>query len=545
MSTVAYIGNFTAPWCTEVHLAREMRTLGHHVQQLQEPHPGEDKQRFLRYVEQWCLENRPAVLMFTRTWGLPEEATALWRRLEQAGIVTCSYHLDLYVGLQREAGILDDPFWRTQYVFTPDGDPYSQQFFQQQGINHHWLSPAVVSDEAVHGNFRSDYDYDVVFVGSYGYHDEWPWRPKLIDFLAAQYGRRFKRFGGDVAPGPVRGQDLNDLYASARVVVGDSLHLPGHINYWTDRYFETIGRGGFLIAPKIEGLDHFLTPGEHYIPYEHPNGTFTDDQALDMIRRKVDYALDNPDRRHAVKNAGREHVAANHTYRHRLAQAFDIMLTQNSIITVPDEAAFVPIVRAEPEVVTTLPKVYTWDTRVGVGIEKLELGSGTHPTPGFTHLDINPAAPDVDIVGTAWPLNLPDGTVGEIRAVDVLEHLSYWDTDQILADWFRVLRPGGKIYIQVPDAQSIMEWFVRAPAKLTDRLPANLPQTPLAGAAWRLLGGHNDGVYVNDGDDFRWNAHYALFSESSLRKALMAAGFTDIDIQTNPHPNLLCNARKP
>jgi hypothetical protein len=177
MSTIAYIGNFTASWCTEVHLAREMRALGHHVQQFQEPHPGEDPHRFLRYVEQWCLENRPLALMFTRTWGLPYEATALWRRLEANGTATMSYHLDLYVGLQREAGILNDPFWRTQYVFTPDGDPDSQRFFQEQGINHYWLSPAVVSDEAVHGNYRPSYDYDVVFVGSYGYHDEWPWRP--------------------------------------------------------------------------------------------------------------------------------------------------------------------------------------------------------------------------------------------------------------------------------------------------------------------------------------------------------------------------------
>jgi SAM-dependent methyltransferase len=528
MSTIAYIGNFTASWCTEVHLAREMRALGHHVQQFQEPHPGEDPHRFLRYVEQWCLENRPLALMFTRTWGLPYEATALWRRLEANGTATMSYHLDLYVGLQREAGILNDPFWRTQYVFTPDGDPDSQRFFQEQGINHYWLSPAVVSDEAVHGNYRPSYDYDVVFVGSYGYHDEWPWRPKLIDYLAATYGRRFKRFGGDVAPGPTRGQDLNDLYASARVVVGDSLHLPGHINYWTDRYFETIGRGGFLIAPAIEGLQQFLTSGEHYVAYEHPNGTFTDEQALDMIRRKVDYALENPEYRQRIKNAGQAHVAANHTYMHRLAEALKIVTLRSAAITIND-------VNAVAETIY----------RPAADIERLELGSGTSPTPGFTHLDINPNAPDVDIVGTAWPLELPDQSVGEIRAVDVLEHLSYWDTPAILADWFRVLRPDGRIYIQVPDAETIMEWFVRRPAALTDRLPANLPQTPLAGAAWRLLGGHRDGVYAGDNDDFRWNAHYALFSESSLRKAMMAAGFVDIDIQTNAHPNLLCYARKP
>lgn len=531
--TIAYIGNFTAPWCTEVHLAREMRSLGCTVQELQEPHPGEDKQRFLRYVETWCAENKPDALMFTRTWGLPDEATGLWRRLEAMGVKTFSYHLDLYVGLKREAGLLNDPFWTTQYVFTPDGDPVSEAFFAERGINHHWLSPAVVSDECQPGNWNPEYDYDVVFVGSYGYHDEWPWRRQLIDYLGEKYGSRFKRFGGDVHPGPVRGQALNDLYATARIAVGDSLHLPGHTRYWTDRYFETIGRGGFLIAPMIEGLEEFLTPGEHFIAYEHPDETkrWTTDLALDYIGRKIDFALDNYSQAKKVRDAGQAWVRGNHTYRDRLQGAFAVMW--------PEEQRWnvlrVPIAQSLMDELTATP----------VQIERLELGSGFHPTPGFTHLDINPDAPGVDIVGSAWPLNLPDNSVGEIRAVDVLEHLSYWDTPKILADWFRVLRPGGSIYIQVPDAELIMEWFVNTPTKLLERLPANLPQTPMAGAAWRMLGGHHDGVYVEDDQDFRWNAHYAMFSFGTLMNALLAAGFRDVDIKTNPHPNLLCNARKP
>lgn len=499
--------------------------------------------------------------MFTRTWGLPDEATGLWRRLEAMGIKTFSYHLDLYVGLKREESVLNDPFWTTQYVFTPDGDPVSEQFFRDHGINHHWLSPAVVSDECVAGDFDRRFDYDVVFVGSYGYHPEWPWRRQLIDYLADRYGDRFKRFGGDVDGGPVRGQALNNLYATARVVVGDSLHLPGHTNYWTDRYFETIGRGGFLIAPKIEGLDDFLTPGVHYMPYEHPNPEirWTTDLALDYIGRKVDYALENYAQAEAIKMAGLAHVRNHHTYRQRVQQAFDIMwpeeqswnvqavFTAESLV---DETRPVGLhVAATPDA-EEVERRKTWYAEFmnqtgPTQIERLELGSGFHPTPGFTHLDINPDAPDVDIVGSAWPLNLPDDSVGEIRAVDVLEHLSYWDTAEILADWFRVLRPGGKIYIQVPDAQTIMEWYVNRPAELLHRLPANLPQTPMAGAAWRLLGGHHDGVYVEDNQDFRWNAHYAMFSFSSLLKAMTKAGFVDIEITTNPHPNLLCNARKP
>ena len=109
---------------------------------------------------------------------------------------------------------------------------------------------------------------------------------------------------------------------------------------------------------------------------------------------------------------------------------------------------------------------------------KLELGSGYSPTPGFVHLDANPNAPQVDIVGSATSLDQPDDSVTELRAVDVLEHLSYWDTDRVLAEWARVLRPGGKLYVQVPDAETIMQWFATEPDRLTQADPEGTPPDP-------------------------------------------------------------------
>ena len=182
---------------------------------------------------------------------------------------------------------------------------------------------------------------------------------------------------------------------------------------------------------------------------------------------------------------------------------------------------------------------------IAPGRMKLELGSGYSPTPGFVHLDANPNAPQVDIVGSATSLDQPDNSVTELRAVDVLEHLSYWDTDRVLAEWARVLRPGGKLYVQVPDAETIMHWFATEPDRLTERIPKELPQTPLAGAAWRLLGGHSDGVQARDGDDWRLNAHYALFSRRSLTDAIEVAGLQIESLDVNRHPNLMLWAVKP
>lgn len=60
-----------------------------------------------------------------------------------------------------------------------------------------------------------------------------------------------------------------------------------------------------------------------------------------------------------------------------------------------------------------------------------------------------------------------------------------------------------------------------------------------------MLGGHGDDVHVKGGQDFRLNAHYALFSPRSLRLALGQAGFEITSMTVNEHPNILCEAVKP
>ena len=150
------------------------------------------------------------------------------------------------------------------------------------------------------------------------------------------------------------------------------------------------------------------------------------------------------------------------------------------------------------------------------------LGSGVSPTPGFTHLDTNPHAPKVDIVGSAYPL--PDEVRTrmwhEIRAVDVLEHLSYRVVEAALDEWASVLWTGGRLFVQVPDAEEIMRTFVKLDNKRLPWTREGQECSPLEGAEWRLLGGHADGCYVGDDDDWKWNAHYSFWSATSIYAAL-------------------------
>lgn len=171
---------------------------------------------------------------------------------------------------------------------------------------------------------------------------------------------------------------------------------------------------------------------------------------------------------------------------------------------------------------------------------KVELGAGAHAHDGYIALDVNPR--NADVVAEAQHLPFPDGSVSALRAVDVLEHISWRDTDRTLTEWARVCRPGAELYVQVPDAAETMRWYQTGDRRLCRTDTGNV--SPIVGAAWRLLGGHADGKYVTDGDDFRWNAHFAIFDEEHLTASLERAGFTVEQIVSNGHPNLCAQARR-
>jgi Glycosyl transferases group 1 len=315
---VAYVGNFSLPYCTEVHIARTLEQLGHRVTRLQEN--GLTPDGMASELDRLICGDRPDLFLFTRTWGRTVTMDHL-DLLRRNGIPSVSYHLDLYVGLQRDGGIDTDPFWRTDFVFTPDGDPESAQAFAGKGINHRWLLPGVVADECYLANVPLL--HDVIFCGSRQYHQEWPYRGQLLSWLDTTYGNRFEWWGpenGRLA----RGDDLNRLYTSSRVVVGDSLVLGfKHRSYASDRRYETPGRGGFMIHPRIAGIDDGFVDGVNTVFYDF--GDF------DGLRQRIDHYLTHDDERERIRVAGHEHVRANHTYTQRLTEMLDVLRTEGAI----------------------------------------------------------------------------------------------------------------------------------------------------------------------------------------------------------------------
>lgn len=314
---IAFVGNFSQAHCTECHLALTFESMGHEVTRIQENTT--DQNQLINIVEGHDL------FFFVRTWSTLVTMEHL-RQIKDMGIPSVSFHLDLYVGLQRESGLDGDPFWYTEYVFSPDGDSASAEVFKRKGINHFYSKPGVFKTECymAEPDQYSGLGNPVIFVGGgqptgmpeqYG-HPEWAYRGELLKFLQDTFTYRYRKYG--YPQRTIRNAELNQLYANSKVVVGDSLCLNfTHPYYWSDRVYETMGRGGFIIHPYIKGMEEEFTDGENIVFYEYNN--------WDQLKNLIEYYLEHDDERVKIRDAGHKFVKENATYDNRLQKVLEIV----------------------------------------------------------------------------------------------------------------------------------------------------------------------------------------------------------------------------
>ncbi len=306
MSSIAIIGNFGPAFSTENELVWTLETrLGHRVTKLQE-----DKVSASDVIS-GCRDHAAQLLIYVHTHGWDVQGDLHWMldQLRASEIKTCSFHLDRFWGLnvldKREDRIGTHAFWKTDTIFTADGG--NDEKFRERGINHVWMQPAVVERDCLFGRPSLQFNSPIAFTGADGYHPEYPFRSLLVNRLREIYRTNFRVYQG------IRQQALNDLYASVRVLVGDSC-FAGAANYWSDRVPETIGRGGFLIYPRTPGLD---IPG--LITYEPQN--------IDDLIKKINYFIDDDHQseRTKLRNEAHEFVKTHHTYTQRMQTLLEVM----------------------------------------------------------------------------------------------------------------------------------------------------------------------------------------------------------------------------
>ncbi len=107
-----------------------------------------------------------------------------------------------------------------------------------------------------------------------------------------------------------------------------------------------------------------------------------------------------------------------------------------------------------------------------------------------------------------------DGSLSTLYSSHVLEHFSHRDVLNVLQEWYRVLRSGGCLFLNVPD----LDWACRAwldPALRTEYFQTDEKMLEI----------------FYGGQDVPGETHYVGFSTGLLAKVLDQVGFVRLDMQ--------------
>lgn len=282
------LGQFEPFYRTECYLAHALETLGVEVIRRPLGH-GFSFARANFQIRKY----RPDFVLFTKKTAPCYPQLIEWCKANK--VLTVSWLWDLYWGFRKERPVQ----FKTDYLFTTDGG-HEERW---RPYNHHVLR------QGIHGPDHllyptSNPPIKVAFIGSTG---TYPARTRLVNWLRDTYGSEFTHIAN------LRGLALNQTLARIRVVVGDSYRSP---NYWSNRVYEILGRGGFLLFPETVGLEQEFTEGEHYVGYNR-----TDREGL---RELIEYYSDpsHETERNKIRSAGFNRCSE-YTYNFRVAKLLD------------------------------------------------------------------------------------------------------------------------------------------------------------------------------------------------------------------------------
>jgi hypothetical protein len=156
------------------------------------------------------------------------------------------------------------------------------------------------------------------------------------------------------------------------------------------------------------------------------------------------------------------------------------------------------------------------DDHVALGSRKIEVGGGPFPQPGYIHVDIDGRARHLEAFAPAWQLPFPADWAEEVLAIHSLEHVPPRMLLPTLREWRRVLVPGGRARIHVPNAPELVQSFLDSPVEQKWRV------------ASALLGQYSNPTVSGPEDVDAAADHQLMFDWPTLEWALESAGFREI-----------------
>ncbi len=90
---------------------------------------------------------------------------------------------------------------------------------------------------------------------------------------------------------------------------------------------------------------------------------------------------------------------------------------------------------------------------------RINLGCGLTHFPGKSWINCDRNG-DADTICEAYPLPFDTDFADEVWAIHLLEHIHRAEAGRALNEWFRVLKPGGKLVVELPCLDKISQLIV-------------------------------------------------------------------------------------
>jgi predicted SAM-dependent methyltransferase len=150
---------------------------------------------------------------------------------------------------------------------------------------------------------------------------------------------------------------------------------------------------------------------------------------------------------------------------------------------------------------------------------KLHVGCGKRVLDGWVNCDVQhaagaPRAPE--ILCDVRSIPLADGSADELMAIHLLEHFVRWECDAVIAEWRRLLKPGGLLVLELPDLLKCAQNLIALARK------GGKPLQQMA--MWGIFG---DQTLCDHHMTHRWG-----WWPASLREFLVSSGFDDVREET-------------
>lgn len=138
---------------------------------------------------------------------------------------------------------------------------------------------------------------------------------------------------------------------------------------------------------------------------------------------------------------------------------------------------------------------------------RIHAGAGDKSWPGWINVDKHG---DPDVVCDCRKLTFANDYADEIHAIHFVEHVPRLEVDDMLTDWMRVLKSGGKLAIEVPCLNKMAQFVVDG--------ERNLSLTLL-------------GIFGDPRDKKPGMMHAWAYTREEINDILLQVGFKDVEVK--------------